>query len=76
MSDPAQPRSAGAAFAEAVIAALPGLTLTGGIALGALGYELGVKAQLEEVQQLARHQGLRGQGALHAGLGRRQARLQ
>lgn len=33
MSDPAQPRSAGAAFAEAVIAVLPGLTLTGGIAL-------------------------------------------
>jgi uncharacterized integral membrane protein (TIGR00698 family) len=33
MSDPAQPRSAGAIFADAVIAALPGLALTGGIAL-------------------------------------------
>jgi uncharacterized integral membrane protein (TIGR00698 family) len=37
MSDPALPRSpartASAAFAEAVVAALPGLTLTGGIAL-------------------------------------------
>ena len=35
MSDPVQSRTASAAFAEAVIAALPGLTLTGGIALGA-----------------------------------------
>lgn len=35
MSDPAHPRTASAAFAEAVIAALPGLTLTGGIALAA-----------------------------------------
>lgn len=34
-SDPAQSRTASAAFAEAVVAALPGLTLTGGIALGA-----------------------------------------
>ena len=33
MSDPAQPRSTGAIFADAVIAALPGLALTGGIAL-------------------------------------------
>ena len=37
MSDPALPRSpaptVGASFAEAVIAALPGLALTGGIAL-------------------------------------------
>jgi uncharacterized integral membrane protein (TIGR00698 family) len=33
MSDPVQARTASAAFAEAVVAALPGLTLTGGIAL-------------------------------------------
>ncbi|MEO7054740.1 MAG: YeiH family protein [Rhizomicrobium sp.] len=35
MSDPVHARTASAAFAEAVIAALPGLTLTGGIALAA-----------------------------------------
>ena len=35
MSDPVHTRTASAAFAEAVIAALPGLTLTGGIALAA-----------------------------------------
>ena len=36
MSDPAQsPSAASAAFADAVIAPLPGLGLTGGIALGA-----------------------------------------
>lgn len=38
MSDPAHVRSASAAFAEAVIAALPGLTLTGGIALAAFAF--------------------------------------
>ncbi len=35
MSDPVHARTASTAFAEAVIAALPGLTLTGGIALAA-----------------------------------------
>lgn len=35
MSDPVHTRSASAAFVEAVVAALPGLTLTGGIALAA-----------------------------------------
>jgi uncharacterized integral membrane protein (TIGR00698 family) len=35
MSDPVHARAASAAFVEAVVAALPGLTLTGGIALAA-----------------------------------------